>query len=797
MACGTVPFGAGTCELGACVVRCAEGRASCDQNLGNGCEVNLDTDPANCGACGRACGTGEVCAQGSCQSACPAGLTACGGSCVDLDSDPAHCGGCFAACESSSADSFLCAAGACVVARCPGGAVDADGLGLNGCEQGAPEGAVLIVDALTGSAEGDGTDLAPYADIQAALAAAQPGDRIVVMPGTYTAPIIAPVEDVILEGADRDRVVITVPGGLAGVTVRADHVTVRSLTLRGGKFGVHFQGTVASPITGGGAQDLRIEDLSEVAGPSSGAAGIVLDHTHGVVLSANTVHRVAADDGVSATCSGCEGSAGGIARGILVRASDGFTLSGNQISEVMGGPGGAASPSSTGGPGGAAVGVDISGATGNVYNNVIDLVAGGPGGPSSDGTGGAGGLGAGIRLAATSGLELRANRVGEVTGGLGGFGANFGATGADQQGFGLYLEPDALANTVRATNTVGGDPLVYVYGGSGEVIEGLVLTAAANPTNLGKLVVLASEGVTVRDNVLASFRAASGCSGGQSAACAGDPAAGIRLEGCSGCIVEGNSVELIRGGTGGSSGILGTAGAGGDAAGIWVRSAPGAVVRSNSVASISAGAPGEVGLSADPGSPGKAAGFRVEDSDSLVLSHGQVWDLEALASGDPEPAASCVLLDASGGLDVSHLTCIGANGLGGSSAGLTVRAGTSSPVRLVASIVTGTSAACAWADPAVSGAILSAEFSVLHDCGAATVFGGAVGPGVEGDAPRFVNAAGGDLHLRTDSPGVDAAGPGASYCGEPAPNGCAANAGAFGNTPGAVSVPGAPHCACD
>lgn len=50
--------------------RCPAGQKRC----GNRC-VNLQTDPANCGACGNACGAGQTCTAGACAGLPPAGPT--------------------------------------------------------------------------------------------------------------------------------------------------------------------------------------------------------------------------------------------------------------------------------------------------------------------------------------------------------------------------------------------------------------------------------------------------------------------------------------------------------------------------------------------------------------------------------------------------------------------------------------------------------------------------------------------------------------------------------------------------
>jgi hypothetical protein len=53
---------------------CSAGLTDCDGDAANGCEVNLSSSAANCGACGNACGAGLICTQGACQTP-PGGQT--------------------------------------------------------------------------------------------------------------------------------------------------------------------------------------------------------------------------------------------------------------------------------------------------------------------------------------------------------------------------------------------------------------------------------------------------------------------------------------------------------------------------------------------------------------------------------------------------------------------------------------------------------------------------------------------------------------------------------------------------
>ncbi|HET6921830.1 MAG TPA: hypothetical protein VFI16_01660, partial [Anaeromyxobacteraceae bacterium] len=126
-ACPAVDHGTPGCAAGACGVgSCAAGFGDCDALPGNGCEADLSSDLAHCGTCAAACAppnaTG-VCAAGTCGvAACQAGFGDCDGlpgdGCeVDLATDLANCGLCLLACAIPNGTP-ACAAGVCVVASC-------------------------------------------------------------------------------------------------------------------------------------------------------------------------------------------------------------------------------------------------------------------------------------------------------------------------------------------------------------------------------------------------------------------------------------------------------------------------------------------------------------------------------------------------------------------------------------------------------------------------------------------------------------------------------------------------------
>ena len=82
-----------------------------ETNCGGVC-VNLSSDANNCGECGNACATDQVCQGGVCSApplACVLTETNCNGVCVDLSSDAENCGACGNVCTPDQ----LCQGGVC------------------------------------------------------------------------------------------------------------------------------------------------------------------------------------------------------------------------------------------------------------------------------------------------------------------------------------------------------------------------------------------------------------------------------------------------------------------------------------------------------------------------------------------------------------------------------------------------------------------------------------------------------------------------------------------------------------
>ncbi len=115
--CGTACSTSQVCQSGHCVMAmanggCPMGQTSCD---GLTC-TDTSSDAQNCGSCGFSCGMGGKCSSGQCSGGvgggCPPGELQCSSGCTDTTSDPANCGACGTACAAGQS---------CVNSACTGG----------------------------------------------------------------------------------------------------------------------------------------------------------------------------------------------------------------------------------------------------------------------------------------------------------------------------------------------------------------------------------------------------------------------------------------------------------------------------------------------------------------------------------------------------------------------------------------------------------------------------------------------------------------------------------------------------
>ena len=121
--------------------------SSCTNGIKDGAETGADCGGPSCPPCSAGqgcllnndCGPGLICQGGICVTAtCPPGMLDCDGQSfngceTDVQSDPANCGGCNLVCSFPNAIAG-CTSGQCVIVGCDPGYADCDGLSFNGCE---------------------------------------------------------------------------------------------------------------------------------------------------------------------------------------------------------------------------------------------------------------------------------------------------------------------------------------------------------------------------------------------------------------------------------------------------------------------------------------------------------------------------------------------------------------------------------------------------------------------------------------------------------------------------------------
>lgn len=128
---------AGDCTMGNCLA----GYADCDMSDVNGCEVNIAFDPNACDSCTNVCpasGGTPFCNQGVCGvSDCVAPTADCNYDGIDcetnIETSLAHCGFCNNPCSLTNALAS-CQTGTCTLISCVSGKGNCDNNDFNGCE---------------------------------------------------------------------------------------------------------------------------------------------------------------------------------------------------------------------------------------------------------------------------------------------------------------------------------------------------------------------------------------------------------------------------------------------------------------------------------------------------------------------------------------------------------------------------------------------------------------------------------------------------------------------------------------
>ena len=822
------------CAGGECTfVSCHDGYKDCNASMDDGCEACVDTDPVNCGECDELCDTTNpskvgVCEEGQCELVfCDAdtfnldGNPANGCECTvggseqcngiddncnglvdegfDLMTDMENCGGCGVVCDLPNTVAADCVNGTCVIIECPPDLYDRNGLTDDGCEHAMLWNGELWVDAINGGGpDADGTQAHPFADLQEGVNAAVASNLIHVLEGVYMGGILVDkVGLVIIADGPGLPPIIAVPEHGTGITVTADDVSIVGLVFEGGAVGIHFQGTADQFLQGGMMADVEVCDLHGESVPGGHVAGIFAEYAESISLSLSFIHDLVGGDMPD------EG-AGSLAAGARFLHSDGGVVAGCRFERITGGPAGimiswicGASKScgyqASGGLGTAILG-EQSHALTVIASAGLDIVGGiGAEKASNNFVGGVGGVGAGIHLSSCSGAVMTANAFGNIDGGQGGQ----DKPNLKQVGFGIYLDDGSLDAQVSMDNTLDDAPVVFLSGAQNVEVTGLSLTQQNQPTNLGKLVVLNSNSITIAGNQVGGYEGERGASGHapKSSDCIvsdGLPGRGIYVRSCEGCTVAGNTVSAVVSGRGGhrwKSFQCHTSGNGGPTAGIEIVDSTDTVVEGNTVSAVT----GNAGGGGNFGEGGDASAFRVSGSSLAGCANNMAFDVTGETSSDNPPGDSaCLRLDADGNAYVDNLTCHSIGDEVSPGYGVLLDENQLNSVTVRSSIFSTISRFGARGLAGVPG-MLSVYYSAFHECGEGPAEDATLVSALEAD-PLFVLPDQGSFHLQPGSPCIDAGNPSTECNNEPVPNGCRVNMGAYGDTADATSAPGADHC---
>lgn len=587
----------------------------------------------------------------------------------------------------------------------------------------------------------DGSPDAPFTSLKAALSSAAPGTLVCVGPGTYYGPLAISQPGLILQGAGAEVTLVESEPLSPGITVTASQVTVRGIGISNGTSGVHFAGTQEQLLSDCSVMQVAVKYLATGSQPPESVTGILVEYCQQVQILDSLVSGLKSGDGQHGGFTYLKPDAKA-ATGIHLVGSSDCLVSGNRVEQIEGGEGGA------------------------LYFDYQD-------------DGGQGGDAAGIFLSQTNFCEVTGNLVQNIYGGGSG-----GASGTSCD----------IEDQERGGNSWG---ISLVDAQDVQVSNNAVLLVHGNHDHRGDSLaagidVRQSSGVNLTDNVVEDILGATGkCHWhgnpnpnifvpfGYTECSAGGLGAGIHVADSSQMTMKGNDMRDIMGGTGGDQALFSDShdknGDGGSASGLSLSNVNGGTVMNNVVNNISGGdggdPEGDQAYGGHCGNGGSGAGLALGNLTDITLAHFTIHDVSG----------------GHGGTSVQSST-VCENG-----PTTAVQLGDGPSISFGNSIISDIAGGrCLGNDSPVPKAQLEALWSNLRDCispnGQTTLATDCldVAPGYV-DEPL-------DLHLLPDSPCIDSADPDAAFGAEPAPNGCRANMGAYGNTLSASADPDAAHC---
>jgi hypothetical protein len=458
-----------TCTAGTCGIRCDANFANCDDNAGNGCEVDTRTSVMHCGACGRACSFANAtpsCAAGACAFTCNAGFADCDGNAangceVATATDARNCGACGTVCPGA------CMAGVCQVTRYGSGA---DG------EATVSTTRDLNRESLGASVDRNGV---MFPDGVAYRVATNPTGRAVTVVGTPSGAIVA-----------GDRVLLINLQGAPGDTASVGRWEMLDVLSVSGSTVNVFQ-TIAGAYGGTSFENQRVvlQRVPQYSTVTIAPGGVVTatawDGLAGAPMNlpVNTGIVAFFASGVLTLGGGIDvsqrGFRGGVPGGVGPESAVNRNL-------TTGGAGGGNGTMGGGGGGGGGTGSAGAGGT-SAFPGGGGGRGGGGGGSSDDDNGcgahGSGGGGAAPYASGVNASDVSSNRLtlggGSAAGGGGGAGGlsanlspNYAASGGSA---------DGVAGTAGQSFSRGG------AGGAGRRGGGLILVFASSLTGAGSL----------------------------------------------------------------------------------------------------------------------------------------------------------------------------------------------------------------------------------------------------------------------------------------------------------------------